>query len=203
MNVPLPGPTQALVFISDGIKSYWWAIFSCIILIILFLKLFSKSFQIKKKWDRFILFMPLLSRLNRMIIASHFIRTIGMLVATGVSIIKAIDVANMVVHNARVSEISEQLKHSIASGNQLASSMRKYEIFPPMIVQLTATGEESGALSDMLNKGADFLDKDIERNLKAILLKVEPAMTLIMGLIVGFILLSVYLPMFDYMRHLK
>ncbi|MHC5076622.1 MAG: type II secretion system F family protein [Planctomycetota bacterium] len=203
MNVPLPGPTQALVFMSNGIKSYWWVILSCIILMILFLKVFSKSFQIKKKWDRFILFMPLFSRLNRMIIASHFIRTIGMLVATGVSIIKAIDVANRVVHNTRVSEICEQIKHSIASGNQLAHSMHKYEIFPPMIVQLTATGEQSGTLSDMLNKGADFLDKDIERSLKALLLKVEPAMTVIMGLIVGFILLSVYLPMFDYMRHLK
>ncbi|MHC4131990.1 MAG: type II secretion system F family protein [Planctomycetota bacterium] len=203
MNVPLPGPTQALVFLSNAIRNYWWIIFSCIVLIILFFKVFYKSLYIKNYLDRFILNMPLLAKLNRMIIASHFIRTLGMLAATGVSIIKALDVADMVIHNTRVTEITEQLKHSIATGNQLAGSMRKYEIFPPMIVQLTATGEESGTLSEMLNKGADFLDKDIDRTLKGLLLKIEPAMTVIMGLIVGFILLSVYLPMFDYMRHLK
>jgi type II secretory pathway component PulF len=203
MHVPLPGPTQALVYLSNGIRSCWWVILSFIVLITLFLKVFSKSLYIKKKWDIFILRVPLFAKLNRMIIASHFIRTLGILVSTGVSIIKALDVADMVVHNSRVSEISGQLKHSIASGGQLASSIKKYEIFPPMIVQLAATGEESGTLSDMLNKGADFLDKDIDRTLKSLLLKIEPIMTVVMGLIVGFILLSVYLPMFDYMRHLK
>jgi len=68
---------------------------------------------------------------------------------------------------------------------------------------LAAAGEESGTLSDMLNKGADFLDKDIDRAIKALLVKLEPIITAVMGIIVGFLLIAVYLPMFDYMGHLK
>jgi type IV pilus assembly protein PilC len=72
-----------------------------------------------------------------------------------------------------------------------------------MIIQLTASGEEAGMLSEMLNKGVNFLDKDIEMMVSALLVKLEPALTVIMGTIVGVILIGVYLPMFDYMRHLK
>ncbi len=72
-----------------------------------------------------------------------------------------------------------------------------------MIVQLALSGEEVGHVPEMLNKGADFLDKDIDRTLNALIVKLEPALTVIMGVIVGFILMSVYLPMFDYMQHLK
>jgi len=72
-----------------------------------------------------------------------------------------------------------------------------------MIVQLAASGEEVGELPEMLNKGADFLDKDIDRTINALLVKLEPALTIIMGVIVLFLLIAVYLPMFDYMRHLE
>jgi type IV pilus assembly protein PilC len=72
-----------------------------------------------------------------------------------------------------------------------------------MIIQLAASGEEAGILPEMLNKGADFLDKDIERTVNLLLVKLEPALTVVMGIIVGFLLMSVYLPIFDYMAHLK
>jgi type IV pilus assembly protein PilC len=72
-----------------------------------------------------------------------------------------------------------------------------------MIVQLAVSGEEVGLVPDMLQKGADFLDKDIDRTLTALVLKLEPTLTVVMGVVVGFILMSVYLPMFDYMQHLK
>ncbi|MHC4720251.1 MAG: type II secretion system F family protein, partial [Planctomycetota bacterium] len=72
-----------------------------------------------------------------------------------------------------------------------------------MIVQLAAAGEEAGVLPEMLNKGVDFLDKDINRTINALLIKLEPTLTVVMGAIVGFILMGVYLPMFDYMAHLK
>ena len=126
-----------------------------------------------------------------------------MLTSAGVSLVKAFEVANIVVSNAKVSEITSQLQKSISKGNTVAGSLKQFDIFPPVISQLAASGEEAGKLSEMLNKGADFLDKDIDRMIKSMLVRIEPILTAVMGVIIGFILISVYLPMFDYMTHLK
>jgi type II secretory pathway component PulF len=85
----------------------------------------------------------------------------------------------------------------------VAESLRKHDIFPPIIVQLASSGEQAGVLGQMLNKGVDFLEKDIERMLDAMLIKLEPILTLSTGALIGLILMAVYMPMFDYMRHLK
>jgi len=147
--------------------------------------------------------MPVFARLNRMVVVSRFMRTFAMLASAGISFIKALDVASMVANNSRISEITGQLQKSIEAGHSVASSLRNYDIFPPIITQMVASGEEAGKLPEMLNKGVDFLDKDIDRTIKALLVKLEPAMTLIMEIIVGFILMGVYLPMFDYMSRIK
>jgi type IV pilus assembly protein PilC len=147
--------------------------------------------------------MPVFAKLNRIVVVAHFIRTFAMLVSTGVSLVKALQVASEVVHNSKISQIASRLAESIEAGNSVADSLKNYDIFPPMIVQLAASGEEAGILSEMLNKGVDFLEKDIDRVVNALVAKLEPAMTVIMGIIVGFALIAIYLPMFDYMRHLK
>ena len=117
--------------------------------------------------------------------------------------IEALEVAGLVVHNYRMTKIAKELQIDVEAGHPIAASMENHSIFPPIITQLAASGEEAGMLPDMLNKGTDFVDKDIERTINALLVKLEPALTVIMGLIVGFLLLGVYLPMFDYMGHLK
>jgi len=147
--------------------------------------------------------MPVFAKLNRMVVISHFTRTFALLTSVGVSLIEALDVASLVAHNHKMAEITKELKESIQAGNPVGKSLKNYDIFPPMITQLAISGEEAGRLSEMLNKGADFLDKDIDRAINALLVKLEPALTVIMGTIVGFILMAVYLPMLDYMRHLK
>jgi type IV pilus assembly protein PilC len=147
--------------------------------------------------------MPVFAKLNRMLVVSHFTRTFAMLASVGVSLIKALDVASVVAHNHKVTEITKELQEAIETGNPVAKSLKEHDIFPPIIIQLAASGEEVGRLPEMLNKGVDFLDKDIDRIINALVVKLEPAATVIMGAIVGFILISAYLPMFDYMRHLK
>lgn len=202
MHVSLPGPTQALINLSSMVRDGWWALLLIFIVTGLLLKLLWKNAYLKAKWDAFKLSMPVMAKFNRMVVASGFIRTFAMLTSAGVSLVKAVDVASAVVNNAKVTEVTVRLQKSIQAGNTVASSLKSCDIFPPVIVQLAASGEEAGTLSEMLNKGADFLDKDIDRMLKSLLVKIEPLLTLIMGTIVGFILMSVYLPMFDYMAHL-
>ncbi len=203
MHVPLPGPTQALIGLSELVRDWWWIILLLSAAVVLLWRFFRKNPRLKAGLDKFKLNMPILAKFNRIVIASHFIRTFAMMTSAGVSLVKALEVSSEVVSNTKISEITGQFQQSIQAGNTVASSLKDYDIFPPLIAQLAASGEEAGTLSDMLNKGADFLDKDIDRMMKAMLVKLEPAVTAIMGLVIGFILISVYLPMFDYMSHLE
>lgn len=201
MHVSLPWPTQVLINLSIVVRDWWWVLLLLITGGIFLFKVFSKSLNLKAKWDAFKLNMPIFAKLNRMVVVSRFIRTFAMLASAGVSFVRALDIASIVTANSKVSEIAVQLQQSIETGNSVASSLKNHDIFPPMIVQLASSGEESGALSEMLNKGVDFLDKDIDRAISSLVVKIEPVMTVIMGIIVGCILLAVYLPMFDYMAH--
>lgn len=203
MHIPLPWPTKVLVDVSIFVKDGWWAILLIIAAAVWLLKHFRKNPHLKAGWDAFKLKMPIFARLNCMVVVSRFIRTFAMLASAGVSLVKALEVAGVVANNSKVSDITGQLQQSIETGNSVAGSLKNHNIFPPMIVQLAASGEDAGKLSEMLNKGVDFLDKDIDRTIHALLVKLEPAMTVIMGIIVGFILIGVYFPMFDYMSHIK
>ena len=203
LRVPLPGPTQALVILSSLLRGYWWAIPIVLAAITAVLWRLLKNPAVRAWWDNFKLNMPVLGKVNRMTVASNFTRTFGMLTSVGVSPIRALDVAAVVAHNKKLTEIAKELQEVVNRGSSIGAALKKHDIFPPMIVQLALSGEEVGQVAQMLNKGADFLDKDIDRTLNALVLKLEPALTVLMGGIVGFILMSVYLPMFDYMQHLE
>jgi len=163
----------------------------------------SKNAIFRAKWDNFKLNVPVFGKLNRMLVASHFTRTFAMLASVGVSMIKSLEMAGVVAHNYKVSEITAELQKAVQSGVSLAGALKKYDIFPAIVIQMASSGEEVGMLPEMLTKGADLLDKDIDRAISALLSKLEPLLTLSMGAIVGLILMGAYLPMFDYMGHLK
>ncbi len=203
LNVELPGPTQALVNLSSLLRDYWWAIPFIVVGAAIILRRLSRNPYVRARWDAFKLNMPVLGKLNRMVVISHFTRTFGMLTSVGISPIRALDVASGVAHNHKLTGIAKELQGAIETGNSIGESLKNYDIFPPMIAQLAISGEEVGEVAQMLNKGADFLDKDIDRTMNALIVKLEPALTIIMGVIVGFILMAVYLPMFDYMQHLE
>ena len=203
LHVSLPGPTHVLVHLSYFLRHQWWGILIIAAGAVIGLRWLSKNPQIKAKWDVFKLNMPVFTKLNRMVVVSHFTRTFAMLASVGVSLTKALDVASTVANNHKLTEIAKELQEAIEAGNPVSKSLKNYDIFPPMITQMAFSGEEVGELPQMLNKGADFLDKDIERTVNALIVKLEPALTVIMGVIVGFILMGVYLPMYDYMQHLQ
>jgi type II secretory pathway component PulF len=203
LHVTLPGPTLLLVGLSDLIRHGWWAILLGLVPAAMALRRLLKLPSVEARWDVFKLNMPVFGRLNRMVVVSHFTRSFALLASVGVSLIDALKVASGVAHNHKISEIADELQVAIRAGNPLGTSLRKYDIFPPMIAQLATSGEEAGVLAEMLTKGVDFIDKDIDRTIRALLARLEPALTVVMGVVVGVILMAVYLPMFDYMQHLK
>jgi type II secretory pathway component PulF len=202
-HVPLPGPTRVLIGLSSLVTERWWAILIVVAAGAMVGRWLLKKPQVQAWWDAFKLNMPVFGKLNRMLVVSQFTRTFAMLASVGVSLIKALDLASVVAHNHRLTEISKELQQEIKAGNPVAKSLKRYAIFPPIIIQLAASGEQVGQLPEMLNKAADLLDKDIERAVNSLLLKLEPALTIIMGAVVGLILMGAYLPMFDYMGHLE
>ncbi len=203
VHAPLPGPTLILIAASSFLRHWWWAMIIAVGALILAIQRFSQKPLVKARWDNFKLDMPVFGRLNRMLVVSHFTRTFAMLASVGISVIKSLDMACLVARNHRVNKITAELQKAIQAGASIAGSLKKFDIFPPLIVQMASSGEEVGMLPEMLNKGADLLDKDIEWAISALLVKLEPALTLIMGVLVGLILMGAYLPMFDYMGHLK
>ena len=203
LHVQLPGPTQALVILSTILRGYWWAIPFVAAAVGASVWWMLKNPTFRAKWDVFKLSMPVLGKVNRMVVVSHFMRTFGMLTSVGISPIRALSVASDVAHNHKITRVAKELQEAIEKGLSIGESLKKHDIFPSMIVQLAISGDEVGQVSQMLNKGADFLDKDIARMVDSLIVKLEPALTVLMGTIVGVILMAVYLPMFDYMQHLK
>jgi type IV pilus assembly protein PilC len=203
LGAPLPGPTQTLLIISIIITK-WWPVLILLAAVMPFIyRYIRKNKYIKSRWDHFKFVIPVLGKLNRLVTVSHFVRSFAMLISTGVPIIRAFQVSTLVANNEKISQISLDVQKSVQAGNSVAESFGKYEIFPPIIIQLAGSGEEAGVLGQMLNKGVDFLEKDIERMVNSLLVKLEPVLTLGLGVVIGLILLAVYLPMFDYMAHLK
>jgi len=203
LHVPLPLPTQALVNLSSLVISWGWAIPLGVAAVILLARQCRKAPYIRAKWDILKLKMPIVGNLNRMIVVSRYIRTFAMLTSAGVPFLEALDIARQVANNAKMSEITTELQKAVESGQPIARAMENHDIFPPVIIQLATSGEEAGALPDMLNKGVDFLDKIIGRTINSLIVKLEPTLTVAIGVIIGFMLISVYLPLFDYVRHVR
>ena len=203
LGVPLPGPTQTLIMFSVILRKFWPILIIVAASLSVCIKYLSKNPFIKTKWDYFKFSMPLLGKLNKMVAVSNFIRSFALLIITGVPIIKALQVAGLVGNNEKVVDISKDIQKSIQSGIGFAEALESHNIFPPIIIQLADSGEQAGQLGQMLTKGVDFLEKDIDRTVSSLLVKLEPALTLGMGVVIGLILMAVYLPMFDYMAQLK
>jgi type IV pilus assembly protein PilC len=203
VHAPMPGPTLVLIALSGIVRHWWWLMIITVGVTILAVRRLSRSALFRARWDNFKLNVPVFGKLNRMLVSSHFTRTFAMLSSVGVSVIKSLDMASVVAHNHRISEITVEMQKAIQAGSPMSVSMKKYDIFPPVIIQMASSGEEVGMLPEMLSKGVELLDKDIERVINSLLVKLEPALTLIMGMVVALILMGAYLPMFDYMGHLK
>lgn len=197
MNLTLPIPTILLINISNFIKKFWVIIILLLFLLFLLFQIGKKSKPIKNIFDLCALKTPVLGRLVIKIEVSRFIRTLGMLIASGVGLIEALEVSKEVIDNSLIIKVVSDIQKEVKDGGNLTYSLSKEKIFEPMVVQMIASGEESGTLDKMLKKTADFLERELEMMLQKLVIRLEPILTFSLALIVGFIALAIYLPMFD------
>ncbi len=203
LHISLPGPTLVLIGLSRMVREFWWILLPVLVISGIMIPWALKQKAVKTWLDAVKLKLPMVGNLNKMILVSNYVRTFAMMASSGVAIGDSLILARQVANNAEMDKVSKVLEEKVQTGNSLAESMSRFSIFPPAIIQLAGAGEEAGVLPDMLIKGIEFMDKKIERTIQSLLVKIEPILSVMLGLIVGGIMMGIYLPMFDYMGQVK
>jgi type IV pilus assembly protein PilC len=193
----LPWSTRFLLGLSDGIKNNWIAIIIVIIISAYGLNIFFKSDQGILISSNLKLKLPILKKLNQMIIVSRFTRTLSTLIASGLPLIEALEIVSSVAGNKIAENALLKIRDKVMRGESLYSSMRESEIFPEMLYSMVKIGEETGSLDDILNKTADFYDDELDSIIQTSVALMEPILIVVMGLVIGFMVMSIMMPMFD------
>ena len=196
-GVALPGPTQLLINLSNSLKTYWYIYVASIIAIVFGISMYKKSEEGKRLFDSLKLRLPIVKGTSTMLATSRFTRTLSTLMSSGIPLIQAMEVVSRVVNNSIIEERLMSGIESIRKGVSLSRTVKDVNIFPPMVDSMIRIGEESGSLDNMLYKTADFYDEEVEVSLQKLTSMIEPLMIVVMGLAIGFIVIAMYLPMFD------
>lgn len=197
MNRQLPWPTVMLIRISDFVQSYFWVLVIVSAGIVAALVFWLKTPTGRRYWDQFKLKCPLFGHLTLQIAISRFSRTLAVLLASGLSIVEALDLGRRVIGNSVISAVVDEAKEAISRGEKIADSFRKSGIFPPIVIHMIAAGEKSGDIEEGLTNVSDVFDNEVEATVKALTSLLEPVMIILLGIIVGFIVLAILLPIFD------
>ncbi len=199
----LPMPTQILINISSFVRSLWYLVAIALIAASVGFKRWTQSEQGRKQWDVIKLRAPVFGALVRKTALARFSRTLSALVRSGVPILEALEIVADTSGNHVVSIGVHDAQTAVKQGEPLASRLSEHPVFPPMVVQMMAVGEETGAVDEMLDKIADFYDQEVEATVAALTSLIEPLLIVVMGACVGGMVISLYLPMFNIIKLIK
>ncbi len=198
MGVDLPLPTKIVIAMSNFVGS----IFGLLIIIalggaIFGLKIWYGTPQGRFVLDTIVLKLPVLGMLMRKIAVARFTRTLGTLISSGVPILEGLDITARTAGNAVVERALQRVRRSLEEGKSLTEPLKESEVFPGMVTQMIAVGEQTGAMDAMLQKIADFYEEEVDAAVKDLLTAIEPIMIVFLGLVVGGVVISMYLPLFS------
>ena len=192
----LPGPTALVMAVSDFFRNQWYFIFGGPVL---FYFLFKKVYATERgniEIDRIFLKLPVMGMLIRKVSTAKFSRTLGTLLASGVPLIEGMDICARTAGNKIVEIAILNAIEAIKEGETIAAPLARESVFPPMVIQMIDVGESAGALDAMLSKIADFYDEEVDTAVEAMTALLEPMLMVFLGIIVGFIVVAMYLPIF-------
>jgi len=197
----LPYPTRVLITISDTLVS-WRAgiVVAVIIAAIVLFRYWIKTESGRLKWDAFKMKPPIFGALTHKAVLARFASTLSSLLASGVPIMESLDIVTQAVGNAVMANAVQSIKAAVREGKPFAEPMRRFDIFPPLIIQMVEVGEQTGALDDMLQKAADYYLGEVSQTVDNLTSILEPLLVVTMGVVVGAVIISLYLPMFDYIK---
>ena len=193
----LPAFTQMVINMSRFMKQYWWAVLGVIIIIVLVLgNLKKKSKAFNHALDRMVLGIPVVGVIIRKAAIARFARTLSTMSSAGVPLVEALQSVSGATGNIVYGDSVLVMRDEVATGHQLQLTMRQAGIFPNMVVQMVAIGEESGSLDSMLSKVADFYEEEVDNAVDSLSSLLEPLIMSVLGIIVGGLIIAMYLPIF-------
>jgi type IV pilus assembly protein PilC len=198
LGADLPLPTRVVIALSNFVGSwYGFLIFAFLVGSAVFLKVWHGTPQGRLAIDAAILKIPVLGMLMRKIAVARFTRTLGTLISSGVPILEGLDITARTSGNAIVERAITKTRKAVEAGRSLVDPLKETEVFPGMVTQMIAVGEQTGAMDAMLQKIADFYEDEVDAAVKDLLTALEPVMIVVLGLVVGGIVISMYLPLFS------
>jgi type IV pilus assembly protein PilC len=200
----LPALSQFTVNCSHLLVGYWWLLIGIVVGFVIGFRKFRKSEFGRPYWDRFRLRIPFkIGDVVQKVALARWSRTLSSLTTAGVPILQAIEITGKTAGNAVVEEAMADVLTSVKSGGSISLPLKSAPVFPGMVVQMVGVGEETGALDAMLSKVADFYEDEVEAAVKSLTSILEPVMIVIVGGVVGFIVVSMYLPLFKIYDQIK
>jgi type IV pilus assembly protein PilC len=193
----LPLPTKVLISLSDRAKQFWYVLAALMIGSWVGLRRWVNTEKGRGTWDAMKLRVPVFGQLVHKSALSRFSRTLSVLMRSGVPILQSLEIVRETVNNTVVSNAVRDVAASVKEGESIAKPLERHDTFPPMVVQMIAVGEETGALDTMLAKIADFYDQEVEATVEALTSLIEPVLIAVMGVVVGGMVVALYMPMFN------
>ena len=193
----LPAPTLVVIAMSKIFVNYWYLIFGVIFGgIYFFMQSWKRSMKMQKYMDRLLLRVPVFGALVNKSAIARWTRTLSTMFAAGVPLVEALDSVGGASGNAVFAEATEKIQKDVSTGSALTTSMQATGVFPVMVLQMCAIGEESGSLDAMLGKAAEFYEDEVDEAVKGLSSLMEPFIIVILGVLIGGIVISMYLPIF-------
>jgi type IV pilus assembly protein PilC len=200
----LPTITKITVGMSDAVTGYWWLMIAVVATVVFVVRRYVRTDQGRRTKDRISLKLPVkIGQIVQKVAIARWSRTLSTLAAAGVPLLQAVEITGRTSGNTMVEDAMADVSASIRRGGSIQSPLREADIFPPMVSHMVGVGEETGALDQMLNKIADFYEDEVAAAVKALTSILEPVLIVVVGGCVGFIVISMYLPLFSVYDSIK
>lgn len=195
-NVELPLPTKIIMGVSNFFIKFWWAIFGLIVGFVILYILTNRTYEGKRFWDKVKLGLPIFGSLNKKIALSRFSHYLSILYKAGIGIVQSLYIVEKIVGNSIIADEIKKVREGIVRGESLSEGLKKSKYFPPLVNRMIEVGEDTGKLDESLNKVSEYYDREVPAAIRRFFAILEPAMIVLLGGMVLFMALSIFLPMY-------
>ncbi len=193
----LPNSTKLLIALSKFATHYWWLALTLIGGLFFLGRILSKNPLFRRQLDELLFKLPIVGKLRKSMVLTEFTRTLGLLIGSGILIVEAIEVTTKSLNSPNYEEKMKQVSKEVEKGLPLATSLAKTEIFPPLLPQMVAVGEETGKLDEVLGKVSAYFEQESDNAVKGLTTAIEPLIMIVLGVGVGFLMLAIIMPIYN------